>query len=277
MLKFIRFIFTKKFWVNIAVFLVLFVIGIWALFSHLGSRTLHGEEIKVPRLIGFHVSEIKNLLEQDGLNYAVMDSIYVEKSAGGMVVEQNPDSGMLVKNGRKIYVTLSSYTAPKIPVPNLKWDQKRNVIAQLSSMGFKIGNIRYIPSVCEDCLERIEIDSVELKSGTRLDIGTELDLVLGGGSSDQFIPVPYLIGTPLRALENTVINTGLILGSVVLDEEMSSEDSSQAMVYKQSPEPGTEDVHLGTAMTVFVSTDYNKLPKNELDSASQTEQYEQVE
>jgi len=266
MRKFILFIFTKKFWVNLGVFLVLFVIGIWALFSYLDSRTLHGEEIKVPLVMGYHITEAGNLLEQEQLGYKIMDSIYVEKLAGGMVVEQNPDSGMMVKEGRKIYVTLSSYATPKIPVPSVNSDQKRNVIAQLTSMGFKVGKIRYVPSICEDCLLYFEIDSVKVKPGTRLDIGSKLDLVLGGGASDQFIPIPYLINERLIGLEETVLNTGLIPGSIVVDGEFSSEDSIQAFVYKQIPEPGGNDVHLGSAITLFVTTDHNKLPNGELDT-----------
>lgn len=266
MLKFIRFIFTKHFWLNVVLFLVLAVIGIWGFFQYLGIKTHHGEEIPVPSLIGYHLSEAENILEQESLNFVIIDSIYVEKTAGGMVVEQSPDSGFAVKEGRKIYLTLSSYQAPKIPLPNLKWDQKRNVIAQLTSMGFKIGELRYVPSVCEDCLERVEIDSVEIEAGTRLDIGTKIDLILGGGASDQFITVPYLIGTPLYTLEETVINTGLIVGSVIFDEELAAEDTAIAFVYKQIPEPGSADVYLGSPINLFITTDDNKLPDSTIDS-----------
>jgi beta-lactam-binding protein with PASTA domain len=272
MLKFIRFIFTKTFWVNIGVYLVLLVIGIWAYFLYLGTKTNHGEQIHVPLLIGYHITEAQNILTQENLRDTVIDSIYVEDTPGGMVVEQNPDSGFAVKSGRKIYLTLSSYQAPKIPVPNLKSDSKRNAISQLTSMGFKIGELRYIPSICEDCVMSIEIDSNEIEPGTRLDIGTKLDLVLGGGASDQFVPVPYLIGTPLKQLENTVLNTGLILGSVVPDEEI--EDSSKALVYKQMPEPGSGEVRIGTPINLFLTTDRNKLPENALDSLRTDSLYE---
>ena len=266
MLKFIRFIFTKHFWINLAVFAVLFVIVLWGFFAYLGQKTLHGENIKVPLLIGYHVSEAENILKQEQLNYQVIDSIFVENTLGGMVVEQNPDSGFAVKQDRKIYLTLSAYRTPKIPLPNLKWDQKRNVIAQLTSMGFKIGTIRYIPSLCENCLEHIEIDSVKIEPGERLDIGTKLELVLGGGESDHFIAIPYLIGKSLVGLADTVTNTGLIIGSVILDEEFTLEDSLNAKVYRQIPEPGSGEVFVGSAITLFLTTDDNKMPQIAFDS-----------
>ena len=77
--------------------MLLFILGIWALFQYLNSYTLHGEEIKVPDLRGYHVSEIENLLINESLNYVIVDSIYVEKEGGGMVMEQIPDSGFHVK------------------------------------------------------------------------------------------------------------------------------------------------------------------------------------
>ncbi len=252
---------------------MLFVIGIWVLFSFLDKRTLHGEEIKVPLITGYHITEVKNLLEQDHLSFKIMDSLYVENLAGGMVVEQNPDSGMMVKDGRKIYLTLSSYSTPKISLPNLHSDDKRNAIAQLTSMGFRIGNIRYVPANGIDYIKWIEINSVKIESGTRLDIGTKIDLVLAGGTSDQFIKIPYLINSPLVGLEKTVLNTGLIVGSLIFDEEFSAEDSLNAVVYKQVPSPSDEDVHLGSAINLFITTDYNKLQENGLDSL-QNEQNE---
>lgn len=233
---------------------------------YLDNKTLHGDNIKVPLLIGYHVSEIENILVNEQLNYQIIDSIYVENTLGGMVVEQNPDSGFAVKKDRKIYVTVSAYKTPKIPLPNLKWDQKRNVIAQLTSMGFKIGPIRYIPSLCENCLEHIEIDSIEVKPGERLDIGTELELILGGGKSEHFITVPYLIGKSLIGLTDTVTNAGLIVGSVILDEEFTTEDSIKAKVYRQIPEPGSGEIFVGSAVTLFLTTDDNKMPQTSFDS-----------
>jgi beta-lactam-binding protein with PASTA domain len=269
MLKFIRFIFTKSFWVNVGVFLVLLVIGIWGFFQYLGFKTNHGEEILVPSVIGYHITEAENIISQVQLNDTIIDSIYVEGSAGGMVVEQNPDSGFAVKSGRKIYLTLSSYQAPKIPVPNLKSDSKRNAISQLTSMGFKIGELKYIPSICEDCVMRIEIDSNEVEPGTRLNIGTALDLVLGGGASDQFVPVPNLLGSNLIEIKEKILQAGLILGSVVIDEDIAEDDTLNALVYKQIPAPASEDVYLGTPVSVFISTDHNKLPELSLDSLQQ--------
>lgn len=214
-----------------------------------------------------HTSEATSFAEGKKLQLQIADSVFIENEQGGIIVEQYPDSGYLVKDGRKIYVTISAYSAPKVPLPNLKYDDKRNVIAQLKSIGFKIGNIKYIPSNCTDCLEHIEIDSTMIEPGSKLDQGSKIDLVFGGGKSDQFSPVPVLIGMNLEEMSTAIKNAGLKIGSVIPDAEYSSEDSLLIRVYKQIPTHDQKDLlFLGSAMQVFLTTDDNKIPEITIDS-----------
>lgn len=267
--------FTRAFWVNMGVYFLLLVAAIYALFAYLDSYTLHGEEIKVPDLRGYHISEVENLLESNSLQHVIMDSIFVENEDGGMVMEQIPDSGFMVKKDRKIYLTVSSYQAPKIPLPNLKYDDKRNVIAQLSSMGFKIDSIRYVPSECEDCLEFVEIDNEMVEPGDRLDIGSALVLVFGGGAGDQFVAIPNLLGLGMYEANEMVINAGLKVSVMVPDKEFSPEDSILGFVYRQIPEPSYEPTaYLGTSIQLFVTTDDNKRPELAIDTIPENSQPE---
>lgn len=261
MIKFIRFIFTRKFWINIGVYVLLLFALIYGLFAYLNSYTLHGKEIKVPHLRGYHISEIESILSAEKLTHIIVDSIYVENENGGMVTEQIPDSGFMVKEGRKIYLTVSAYNTPKIPLPNLKFDDKRNVIAQLTAIGFKIDSISYIPSECEDCLEFVEINGKRIKPGARIDIGSSLDLIFGGGKSDQFTSIPNLLGMSWFDAEETIKQTGLKISVVVPDKEFSAEDTATSFVYKQIPEASIEPTaYLGSSIQIFVSTEDNKRP-----------------
>ncbi len=265
--RIVKFIFSKAFWVSIGVYLVLVFIGVWSLLLYLDAVTLHGETIKVPDLRSFHETELESYLDAQKLKYQIMDSVFVEKQQGGIVIEQKPDSGSLVKEGRKIYVTISSYDAPKITVPNLQYDDKRNVIAQFQSIGLKIGQITYIPAECVDCLVRIERDSVPIEPGTRLDQGTEIDLVFGGGKSDQFTPVPILIGMNMEEAREKVMQAGLVIGSSVCDEEFSTEDSAAAKIYRQIPDFNNDEIlFLGSAVQLFYTLDSNKIPEIPIDS-----------
>lgn len=267
LVKIIKFIFSKAFWVSIGVYIILAIIGIWCLLMYLDVVTLHGQVIKVPNLRSFHETELENILKVEKLGYEIMDSVFVEKQEGGIVVEQSPDSGAFVKEGRKIYITISAYDAPKVTIPNLQYDDKRNVIAQFQSIGLRVGKISYVPSACTDCLERVEIDSIQVEPGTRLDQGTTVDLVFGGGESDQFIPMPVLIGLDFLELKEKVLQAGLVIGSAVCDSEFTSEDSLKAKVFKQIPDFKNEEIlFLGSAVQVFLTTDSNKIPEIPIES-----------
>ena len=267
LVRVIKFVFSKAFWVSIGVYLVLLIVGIWALLTYLDVITLHGETVKVPNLRTYHETELENLLKVEGLKYQIMDSVFVENSQGGLVIEQTPDSGALVKDGRKIYVTISAYDAPKVTVPNLQYDDKRNVIAQFQSIGLKVGVISYIPSACVDCLERVEKDSIEVIPGEKLDQGTSVDLVFGGGKSDQFIPVPTLIGLSFEEAKERVMQAGLVIGSTIIDDEFSGEDSVDAKVFRQIPGFANDEIlFLGSAVQLFFTLDSNKIPEIPIDS-----------
>ena len=266
LIKIIKFFFSKAFWVSIGVYIVLLLIGIWCLLMYLDVVTLHAETIKVPDLRSYHQTELKNILEVEKLGFEIMDSVFVEKQQGGIVIEQTPDSGAFVKEGRKIYVTISAYDAPKVTIPNLQDDDKRNVIAQFQSIGLRVGNISYVPYHCTDCLVRVEIDHIIIEPGSRLDQGTTVDLVFGGGKSDQFIPMPVLIGLGFEEVREKLMQAGLIISSAVCDADFTEEDSSKAKIFKQIPDFNNDEIlFLGSAVQVFLTTDSNKIPEIPID------------
>ena len=267
LIKIIKFFFSKAFWVSIGVYIVLLLIGIWCLLMYLDVVTLHAETIKVPDLRSYHQTELKNILEVEKLGFEIMDSVFVEKQQGGIVIEQTPDSGAFVKEGRKIYVTISAYDAPKVTIPNLQDDDKRNVIAQFQSIGLRVGNISYVPYHCTDCLVRVEIDHIIIEPGSRLDQGTMVDLVFGGGKSDQFIPMPVLIGLGFEEVREKLMQAGLIISSAVCDADFTEEDSSKAKIFKQIPDFNNDEIlFLGSAVQVFFTIDSNKIPEIPIDS-----------
>lgn len=267
LIKIIKFFFSKAFWVSIGVYIVLLLIGIWCLLMYLDVVTLHAETIKVPDLRSYHQTELKNILEVEKLGFEIMDSVFVEKQQGGIVIEQTPDSGAFVKEGRKIYVTISAYDAPKVTIPNLQDDDKRNVIAQFQSIGLRVGNISYVPYHCTDCLVRVEIDHIIIEPGSRLDQGTTVDLVFGGGKSDQFIPMPVLIGLGFEEVREKLMQAGLIISSAVCDADFTEEDSSKAKIFKQIPDFNNDEIlFLGSAVQVFFTIDSNKIPEIPIDS-----------
>ncbi len=59
-----------------------------------------GQEYETPYVVGLYVDELDN--DDLGLQFVIIDSIYQANKRGGLILRQDPDSGSLIKRGRKI-------------------------------------------------------------------------------------------------------------------------------------------------------------------------------
>lgn len=161
--------------------LLIFALGKW-----LNYHTKHDERIAVPDLEQLSLEETETKLSAVSLRYVVIDSAtYNPKYPPKSVIEQNPAAGDLVKENRKIYLTLNPSDYRKISVPNVLDNTKRQVVTQLKSIGFQIGKERYIPDLGKDVVRGLEIKGKRIKPGDRLPKNTVIDLVLGDGLEDR--------------------------------------------------------------------------------------------
>ena len=165
------------------------VIAVFLVSKFLNFRTNHDQKIEVPDLAKMSLMDVDDALSKLELAFIVMDSAsfnpeYPPKS----VIEQNPEAGDFVKEGRKIYLTLNPSNYRKILVPNVLGKTKRQVITQLTSAGFKIGSSSYVPDIGRDVVRKLQFNGKSLEAGTLIAKNSTIDLVLGDGklgSSDD--------------------------------------------------------------------------------------------
>ena len=77
-----------------------------------------GEESEMPDIVGKNIAEVmaNNELE---LDFVVLDSIFREGTEGGTILTQDPLGGTMVKNGRKVYVSITAYNVDDAVLPEL--------------------------------------------------------------------------------------------------------------------------------------------------------------
>jgi eukaryotic-like serine/threonine-protein kinase len=97
---------------------------LWLTFRFFHWYTKHGETIEVPQLIGLGEAEALEQLDALGLEGLVSDTLYEVPDSladvpAGHVLDQNPRSGIAVKEGRKVRLFLRSTTPPMVSIPNL--------------------------------------------------------------------------------------------------------------------------------------------------------------
>ncbi len=177
---------SKQFIRTILTILLVVVVGIFLLNRFLSYKTNHNQKIEVPNLAKMGLENAEKVLEEIDLSFVVIDSAsFNPEFPPKSVLDQNPEAGDFVKEGRKIYLTLNPSSYRKIEVPDVLGKTKRQVVTQLTSAGFKIGRSTYIPDIGLNVVRKLEYNGTELKIGTAIPKNSTIDLVLGDGKKSS--------------------------------------------------------------------------------------------
>src|SRR4249920_2157907 len=76
--------------------------------------TEHGKEIQVPEVRGKNFDEASRMLANADLQFQIADSSFDDSKPPLSVMDQNPEPHSPVKEGRTVYLTVNSRTAPQI-------------------------------------------------------------------------------------------------------------------------------------------------------------------
>ena len=127
--SFFSFLKNKFFYIHsIAASMVTFFL-FWSLLPLIGSYTNNGEEFELNDFQGLFIEEVSNELEQLGLKYQIIDSVFIDSLGGvkvpkGTIFIQDPIPGTFVKEGRTLYFTVRRIVSEKIRIPKEVFDGK---------------------------------------------------------------------------------------------------------------------------------------------------------
>src|SRR5690625_1210546 len=147
----IRFLFSKKFLQQILLAGIVVIALVFGLLWWLGYSTNHNQKLEVPDLSKLSLDEVEEVLAKNHLRYAILDSVnYNPDYPPYSVMEQIPHAGAMVKENRKIYISLNPSDYPRFDIPEVLGKTLRQVEPTLLAMGFEIGDISYKPYLAED-------------------------------------------------------------------------------------------------------------------------------
>jgi len=155
------------------------VVCVGALFA-LDSYTRHGTEVMMPNFIGMDSQELLNK-DEVSKDYIIVVSDYLfdRKTPPGTVLKQDPHVGEMVKQGRKVYVTVASSTPPKVIMPQLEDVSLRQAEIMLKAIGLVLGQVIYKPSPYENAVLEQLYKGRTINSGTEISAGETIVLVVG--------------------------------------------------------------------------------------------------
>lgn len=259
---FFRFLVSKVFWINLLVALLLVCGALFFTLRYLDSYTKHAEVVDVPELVGYHLTEVDlGIQEKGSLLTEVSDSIFVEGAVGGTIIEQNPKAGKQVKEGRTIYLSVAAAQPAKISMPKLVDRSLRQATSILETYGLVVGEKKYKPDFCVNCILEQSIDGKPVESGKRIRKGSIIDLLIGQGLSNELVDVPYLVDFNVEMANDLLQSKSLNLGALLYDAAIeTAEDSANALVYRQIPQfSQAPTVRMGTSIDLFLTLDTNKV------------------
>ena len=158
---------------------VLIIICVIALYV-LDSYTRHGTEVVMPDFTGANLQELLSKEDVAGdYIFVVSDYLYDHKKAPGIVLKQDPHVGEMVKKGRKVYVTVSSDTPPKVLMPQLQDVSLRQAEIMLRAIGLNVGTPIFKPSRYENAVLEQFYKGRIIKAGTEISMGDTITLIVG--------------------------------------------------------------------------------------------------
>jgi beta-lactam-binding protein with PASTA domain len=252
-----KFLTKQGFFVNLLIAIVLVVLIIFLFFNSLDWVTHHDENIKVPSITGKSINDATQLLESQGFEVAVQDSVYIDTVAKGSVTRQSPEADAIVKKNRTIYLTVNRAEAPLVDMPDLRGFSFQSAEMYLKSVGLKLGDTSYRPDIARNSVLEQRYNNQTLLPGTKVHMGSPISLVLGDGIGNALMNVPDLTGMTLADARSYLRSLNLGIGAVVPDSDV--QDQSTAYVYHQNPavvapNSGQQNkIHPGQAIDVYLS------------------------
>lgn len=104
------------------------------------------ENVNVPNVVDVRIDIAKTTLDEAGLRYEIVDSVYSENHRRMGVTEQDPAAGSEVKPNRKIYLIINSMSKPMVKMPKLVNTSFNLAKVLLKNSGLKLGKVTEIHS-----------------------------------------------------------------------------------------------------------------------------------
>ncbi len=207
-----------------------------------------GKEYELPDIYGESLQELE-LHNPLHFKYVVIDSVYHADKEGGLVVQQDPKAGTMVKTHRKIYVTVTTYAPADVVLPELSNMTVRSAVSALEAAGLRCGKLRFVDSPYRNVILEATCKGKMVYAGEKMDQGAVVDLTVGMGEKLVGSRVPFVIGQSPAKARRGILSASLNVGQEHFEEVT---DRNSAVCYRLSPDyTGVTRYPLGTYVEVW--------------------------
>jgi serine/threonine-protein kinase len=166
--------------------------------------------VAIPTVVGMKEADAITLLKSLNLEPLRGDTRMDKQYPEGTVVAQNPDPQQYVKEGRRVYLTISG-GEKLVVIPSFKGSTLRNAKFTLDRLGLHEGALSY--AVSTEFPEGT-IMSQEPPQGAHIRHNGFVNFMVSAGTSIDSITVPDLIGKSMTEAQKILLDRGLSVGTV---------------------------------------------------------------
>ena len=173
-MKFVRFIFSKFFWINFILALLILYVIFYFTMRNLDTYTNHSVKIQVPNLKGIQLSKLDDSLKLLEIEYKIRDSVFSDDYPTGMIIQQDPlphseDFPNYIKPNRTIYLTIVKEQEIYKIIPDLlSYVTSKNIgKSKLEKLGFKV-ELEVKDHKDKDKVLELRYENEVLKTGQKL-------------------------------------------------------------------------------------------------------------
>ena len=216
-----------------------------ASFVAMAFGTRHSARRTVPDFVGLKMNDAEYFAGRRDLQIIINDSLHVSAYPGGVVLDQLPKGGTVVKPGRKVYVTINSVRQQMVDVPYVAGRSLRQAKNMLETAGLTIDRLEYAEDMATNYVLAEFVDDVEVLEDSlvvRAEKGSGVLLRVGVAPNDV-TAVPQVLGRSLHEAKSRLWESGLNIGEIEFDEGMPALERNRAKVYKQSMVPSAETAY----------------------------------
>lgn len=209
--------------------------------------TRHGDTVEVPHVVETQYAAAAQALEARGFEVEKIARRFGPAAEQGQVMDQTPASGMRVKPGRRIYLTVNEGARPRRRLPSFIGASVRDARTRIEALGLQVGE------VIADSIPSPYRNTVTQQSPTPGDSvldGSTVTLWYSTGPSDTYEEVPDVVGLTVGEARQVLLESKLRALAVGVE----GQEADGMTVLRQSREPGTR-VRGGYEIRLFVTED----------------------
>lgn len=177
---------------NVAIIMIVAIIGLVIVFLSLNIFTRHGEWETVPKVENMSYTNAITTLHLQGFKTDIRDSVFNEDIKPGYVIEQFPKAGSKVKPGRKIFLYINAVHPREMIIDAdnsdrgeaLKGYSMRQGLAKLEELGFRKVNVVKVPGD-DDRIIRIMVDGKTISKMEKVPVTSLITVEVHDGQTNE--------------------------------------------------------------------------------------------